>query len=249
MTRLAGKRVLITGGAGGQGASEATTFVDQGAQVVIADIDDERGGALADELGPAAHYVSLDVSSRRAWDEALARAVDLTGGLDVLINNAARYRAEAMAEATEASVDAILAVNLKGAYFGTQAVAEIMAPSGGGSIINVASTAGLVGHALHTVYGMSKAGLLGLTRASAAELSPYGIRVNALVPGAIAGQMLGASIPEARQHDSELWSSVPLRRVGEAEEVAQAAVFLASDESSYMTAAEIVVDGGATGVR
>lgn len=249
MTRLAGKRAFITGGAQGQGAAEARAFAREGAQVVIADLNGDLGRRTADELGGQVRFVPLDVTDKDSWASAVAQALGLMGGLDVLVNNAARYWTRPVLEETEDSLDAIFAVNLKGAYFGIQCVAPTMINSGGGSIINVSSVAGMVSHIDHSAYSMTKWGLRGVTRAAAAELATHRIRVNCLVPGAIAGPMLGISVPEDQQHDADMWTSIPMGRVGEPEEVAEAAVFLASNESSFMTATDLVVDGGSVGVR
>jgi 3alpha(or 20beta)-hydroxysteroid dehydrogenase len=247
MGRLAGKVAVITGGAGGHGAAEARAFVHEGARVVVADVAEEAGAALADEIGPGAEFVVLDVSSADAWDGVVQGVMERHSRLDVLVNNAARYWTRPLLEETPDRLDAIVAVNLRGPLLGIQACAPRMGETGGGSIINVSSTAGLTGYAGLGAYGMTKWGLRGLSRVAAAELSLLGIRVNTLIPGAIAGAMLETSVPPEVLADPAHWAGTPLGRAGRADEVAAAAVFLASDESSYMTAAELIVDGGATG--
>ncbi|PQP16095.1 SDR family NAD(P)-dependent oxidoreductase [Rhodococcus opacus] len=247
MSRLAGKTALVTGGAQGQGAAEARAFAREGARVVIADVNSELGLATAAEIGEDVRYTYLDVSDTDSWKQVVAEIDDDYGSLDVLVNNAARYWTRPILEESDDALDAIIGVNLKGAFLGIRAVAPLMIASGGGSIINVSSTAGVAGHAGHAAYGMTKWGIRGLTRVAAAELSPSRIRVNCLVPGAVTGPMLGVNIPDSEQRDPDRWTGLPLRRPGEPEEIAEGAVFLASDESSYITGTDLVLDGGATG--
>lgn len=247
MSRLAGKTALVTGGAQGQGAAEARAFAREGARVVIADVNSELGLATAAEIDGDVRYMHLDVADTGSWKQAVAAIDESYGGLNVLVNNAARYWARPILEESDDALDTIIAVNLKGAFLGIRAVAPLMIASGGGSIINVSSTAGVAGHAGHAAYGMTKWGIRGLTRVAAAELSPSRIRVNCLVPGAITGPMLGVNIPRSDQRNPDRWTALPLRRPGEPEEIAEGAVFLASDESSYVTGTDLVLDGGATG--
>jgi len=247
MSRLAGKVAVITGGARGQGAAEARAFAREGARVLIADVDSDLGTTTAAEIGGDVQFVHLDVSDTDSWKRIVATIENDYGRMDVLVNNAARYWTRPILEERDDAVDAMIAVNLRGAFLGIRAVAPLMIESGGGSIINVSSTAGLGGHCGHAAYGMTKWGLRGLTRVAAAELSPSKIRVNCLVPGAITGPMLGVNIPESKQRDPDLWNGLPLRRPGEPEEIAEGDVFLASDESSYITGTDLVLDGGATG--
>jgi 3alpha(or 20beta)-hydroxysteroid dehydrogenase len=247
MSRLAGKVALVTGGARGQGAAEARAFAREGARVLIADVEDELGATTAADIDGDVRFAHLDVSDSDSWKAVIATIETDFGRLDVLVNNAARYWTRSILEESDDALDAMIAVNLKGSFLGIRAAAPLMIDSGGGSIINVSSTAGLGGHVGHAAYGMTKWGLRGLTRVAAAELSPSNVRVNCLVPGAITGPMLGVNIPEQQQRDPDLWSGLPLRRPGEPEEIAEGAVFLASDESSYITGTDLVLDGGATG--
>lgn len=240
---LDGKVAVITGGARGQGAAEGAAFTRAGARVVIADVDAEAGQDTVVSFG--GDFVGLDVSDEAAWEVVLDGILASHGRIDILVNNAARYWTKALAEETVAGLDEILAVNLRGPFLGIRAVAKRMAH--GGSIINVSSTAGLTGYPGHGAYGMTKWALRGLTKVAAAELAPLGIRVNCLIPGAIAGQMLEQSVPREVLSDPAHWVGTPLGRAGHAEEVARAALFLASEDSSYLTGTELVVDGGATG--
>ena len=241
--RLAGKVAVITGGARGQGAAEAELFAREGAQVIVADVDVEAGRASAARAGGT--FVQLDVSSEEGWEVVLDGVLARHGRLDVLVNNAARYWTKPLAEETVAALDGILAVNLRGPFLGIRAAAKRMAD--GGSVVNVSSTAGTTGYPGHGAYGMSKWALRGLTKVAATEYAAAGIRVNCLIPGAIAGPMLEQSVPREVLADPAHWAGTPIARAGQPEEVARAALFLACDDSSYLTGAELVVDGGATG--
>ncbi|WP_116202511.1 SDR family NAD(P)-dependent oxidoreductase [Amycolatopsis circi] len=241
--RLEGKVAVITGGARGQGAAEGALFAREGARVIVADVDEEAGRAVAAGFGGT--FVRLDVSAEDGWEAALDGVVVRYGRLDVLVNNAARYRTKPLAEESVAALDGILAVNLRGPFLGIRAAAKRM--EHGGSIINVSSTAGMTGYPGHGAYGMSKWALRGLTKVAAAELAPQGIRVNCLIPGAIEGPMLEQSIPPELLADPAHWAGTPIGRAGRPDEVARAALFLASEDSSYLTGTELVVDGGATG--
>jgi 3alpha(or 20beta)-hydroxysteroid dehydrogenase len=238
--RLAGKVALVTGAARGQGAAEARLFVAEGARVVLCDVLEETGAEVARELGAeCARFVALDVSDERAWEAAVAQTVACFGRLDVLVNNAALHWRRSLLDETVEGLDRMLAVNARGAFLGIRTAAPAMRASGGGSIVNVSSTAGVAGYAERGAYAMSKWALRGLTRVAAIELAPDRIRVNALVPGGIRTAM----VPEADAPGR--WEGLPAGRVGEVEEIAAAALFLASDESSYTTGSDLVVDGGA----
>lgn len=245
--RLAGKVALITGAAQGQGAAEAKTFVREGCRVVLADVAVDAGETIAGQIGSVAEFVKLDVSDEAGWTAVVEAIMDRHGRLDVLVNNAARYWTRPLLEETAQDLESILAVNLRGPFLGIRAVAPRMAASSGGSIVNVSSTAGLTGFAGHGAYGMSKWALRGLTKVAAAELAELGIRVNCLIPGAVEGPMLERNLPAGALTDPDHWVGTPLRRAGRPAEIAEAALFLASDDSSYLTGAELVVDGGATG--
>jgi 3alpha(or 20beta)-hydroxysteroid dehydrogenase len=238
--RLAGKVAIITGAARGQGAAEARAFASEGASVVITDVLDTDLKAVAEEIGPNALAVTHDVSSEAAWAAVVQAAGETFGGVDILINNAAIYWTRPLLEENTADFERLLRVNLIGAMLGIQAVVPAMQARGGGSIVNIASFAGTRGIYGHGSYGMSKWALRGLSQTAAIELGNLGIRVNAVLPGSIDTAML----PVARAEFESRFGDVPLGRVGTVEEVAAAVLFLASDESSYLTGSELNVDGG-----
>jgi 3alpha(or 20beta)-hydroxysteroid dehydrogenase len=227
--RLSGKVALVTGAARGQGRAEAERFAAEGAVVVAADVLD------VGDLGG----VHLDVTSAESWAEAVGVAVARHGRIDVLVNNAGIHRLAPLDEMSEADFRQVLDVNLVGPYLGTRAVLGAMGE--GGSIVNVSSLNGLAGSARATAYTASKFGLRGLTRAAAVELGPRGIRVNAICPGVIRTPMVSYVVDE---HEDAIARGLPLRRIGEPADVAEAALFLASDESAWITGADITVDGG-----
>lgn len=243
MGRLDGKVAIVTGGARGQGAAEARQFVAEGAEVVIADILAEQGRRVADELGDAAVFVEADVSAETAWDEIVTAATSHFGRLDVLVNNAAILHQAAIEQTTRTDLDRVIAVNLVGPFLGIRAAAPIMRAQGNGSIINVSSIDGIVAMNGLGAYAASKFAVRGVTKVAALELGPYGIRVNALVPGTIATDMQGG-IDLTSEAAAGYFTHQAIPRAGRAEEVASAAVFLASDESSFCTGSELLVDGG-----
>ncbi|MFG2331225.1 glucose 1-dehydrogenase [Streptomyces sp. NPDC048604] len=239
MTSLDGKVVIVTGAARGQGAAEAALLTAAGARVVLTDVREEEGRAVAAGLGEAAAFVRHDVTSAEDWDRVAATATRTYGRLDALVNNAALWRTAPVQDETPENFELLLKVNLLGPFLGMRAVLPALREAGGGSIVNVSSTAGLVGIPGHAAYGSSKFGLRGLTRSSALDLAPYGIRVNSVHPGAIDTPM---TAPVAGRD----WSHVPLGRMGRPEEVGVLIAFLVSDASSYVTGTEFTVDGGLT---
>ncbi|MBD5804991.1 3-alpha-(or 20-beta)-hydroxysteroid dehydrogenase [Azoarcus sp. Aa7] len=245
MGRIEGKTAIVTGGARGMGEATVRRFVAEGGRVVIADVLDSEGHALADELGTAAHFVHLDVSDAAAWKACVAQAVERFGGVDVLVNNAGICLVGTIVDLDPATFQKVLAVNLTGAFLGMQAVAPQMFARGKGSIINISSTEGLHGTNGMAAYGSSKWGLRGLTKVAAMEFGPRGVRVNSVHPGAVDTPMAGTDVVPA-----EVWERVfrrqPIQRIGRPEEVANVSLFLASDESTYLCGAEIAVDGGMT---
>ena len=236
MDRVSGKVALISGGARGLGAAMARRLVEEGAQVVIGDVLDEEGTALAAELGEVCRYVHLDVTRAQQWDTAVARAVEEFGGLDVLVNNAGIVNFGPIEEYTLESWNSIIAINLTGVFLGIKAAVPVIIRSRAGSIINVSSTAGLQGYEALPGYVAAKFGVRGLTKAVALDLGKYNVRVNSVHPGAIATPMTaGLELPQ---------NHVALHRVGQPTEVANLVLFLASDESSFSTGAEFLTDGG-----
>ena len=236
MGRVEGKVVLISGGARNIGGATARMLVAEGARVVIGDLLDEEGAALAQELGEAARYVHLDVTSEEDWAAAVAFAVAEFGKLDVLFNNAGIFNGGQLQRYGREQWQQMLDVNLTGAFLGMKAAADAIIAAGGGSIINTSSIEGLRGTPWAHGYVASKWGLTGLTKSAAMELAPHGVRVNSIHPGRI-------STPATDQMPENL-IPIPLGRPGRPEEVAAFAVFLASDESSFATGSEFVVDGG-----
>ncbi|KZS64219.1 MAG: glucose 1-dehydrogenase [Mycobacterium pseudokansasii] len=236
MGRVDNKVALISGGARGMGASHARLLVTEGAKVVIGDILDEQGRALAGDLGPAARYVHLDVTQPGQWTAAVETAVGEFEKLDVLVNNAGIINYGPLKTFDLTKWQQILDVNVTGTLLGIQAVIDPMIAAGGGSIINVSSIEGLRGAAWVHGYVTSKWAVRGLTKSAALELAPNNIRVNSIHPGLIRTPMT-AKLPQDMLH-------IPLGRPGEPEDVSTFVLFLASDESSYATAAEFVIDGG-----
>lgn len=234
--RVAGKVALISGGARNIGGASARALVAEGAKVVIGDLLDEEGKALADELGESARYVHLDVTSDEDWRAAVAFAVAEFGRLDVLFNNAGIFNGGMLQRYKRALWQEMLDVNLTGPFLGMRAATDALIAAGGGSIINTSSIEGLRGTPWAHGYVASKWGLTGLTKSAAMELAPRGIRVNSLHPGRI-------STPATDAMPEDL-IPIPLGRPGRPEEVAAFVVFLASDESSFATGSEFVVDGG-----
>jgi 3alpha(or 20beta)-hydroxysteroid dehydrogenase len=248
MGRLAGKVALITGAAQGQGAAAARAFVAEGAKVVVADIADDAGKALTDELNAAtpdaAYYRHLDVSSETEWESAVNEAVETFGGIDVLVNNAGILHFSELARTSLEEYERVVRINQFGTFLGMRAVADHMAERGGGSILNSSSIEGLGGMPLLIAYSASKFAIRGMTKVAAMELGPKGIRVNSVHPGMIdTGMIRDLAGEEGMRFGAE---KVALKRVGTPDDVAGLYVFLASDESSYCTGGEYTCDGGAT---
>ncbi len=238
MTRLTGRTIIITGASHGQGAAEARACVAEGATVIATDIDDERGNALAAEIG--ASYLHLDVSDDRQWAQVMETTVDRHGGLDGLVNNAAIFAAQPLLTAEPETTQRVWEINQLGTWLGMRRAAPAMEASGGGSIVNISSIAAMGGYPAGA-YTASKWAVRGMTKTAAKEFAGMGIRVNSVHPGIIDTAMLDGTPPERR---AELAASVPLGRVGRVDDVVGPVIFLLSNEAAYMTGAELVVDGG-----
>ena len=236
MGRLEGKVAIISGASRGQGEAEARLFVREGAQVVIADILDDQGEALAKELGDDARFVHLDVSDEHAWVDALEFTLTDFGRVDVLVNNAAVHHVVKLEDETVDGFERMFRVNLLGTFLGMRTCAPELRKTGHGSIVNISSAAGMIGFLGHGAYGASKWGVRGLTKVAAMELGPE-IRVNSVHPGPIETDMLPLGNPDRFRH-------LPLGRTGKPTEVAELVLFLASDASSYITGGEFAVDAG-----
>ena len=251
MGRLDGKVALITGAASGMGRIAAELFAGEGARVMLADVTDEAGRAAAEAIGVSgreAAFVHTDVSKPDEIEAAVRSAVERFGALNVLYNNAGIFPADdgSVTETSEQTWDRVMDINLKGVFLGCKYAIPAMIESGGGSIINVASFVALVGAATPQIaYTASKGGVLSMTREIAVEFARKGIRANALCPGPIETPLLAELLADPVRRERRL-VHIPVGRFGQAEEIAQAALFLASDESSFVTGATFVVDGGIT---
>ena len=247
--RLEGKVALISGGARGQGAAEAKLFAGEGAQVVFGDILDDLGKqveAEIHEVGGEALYIHLDVTNAADWASAVEAAVSRYGRLDVLVNNAGITIRKNVEDTTEEDWDRIMAINAKGVFLGTKQAIPAMRESGGGSIVNISSTAGLVGSPYSGAsYAATKGAVRLFTKATAIQYAKEGIRCNSVHPGLLETPMTQDMLADAA-HREERTQRIPLGRVGTAEDVAYGVLYLASDESSFVTGSELVIDGGAT---
>jgi 3alpha(or 20beta)-hydroxysteroid dehydrogenase len=241
MGRLDGKVAIITGAARGQGAAEARLFAAEGARVVVADVLDDEGKAVAAEIGDAAVYTHLDVTDEGQWADAVALAERTFGPVTVLVNNAGILLFQAVHKTELDDFDRILRVNVHGVFLGMKAVTPSMEKAGGGSIVNISSTAGLQGLPYLAAYVASKWAVRGLTKSAAIDLGHKGIRVNSVHPGGIDTPMVAGT-----SGDAPFYKRLPVARMGSADESARAVLFLASDEASYIAGAELAVDGGAT---
>jgi len=239
---LNGRVCIVTGGAQGIGEACVRRFAREGAHTVIADVDDARGQALAAELG--ALYVRCDVGDKAAVDALVAATLAAHGRIDVLVNNAGIFRAADFLEVTEADFDAVLRVNLKGAFLVGQAVAREMAKAGNGAIVNMSSVNGTLAIPTISSYNVSKGGINQLTRVMALALADRGIRVNAVAPGTIATELAAKAVLTSEEAKARIMSRTPMKRLGEPGEIADAVAYLASDAASYITGEIVVVDGG-----
>jgi NAD(P)-dependent dehydrogenase (short-subunit alcohol dehydrogenase family) len=239
---LQNKVTIITGGAQGIGAACAERFAHEGARVVLADVDDARGNALAKELG--AMYVHCDVGDKIDVDAMVQKTLAKHGRIDVLVNNAGIFKAAPFLDVTEEDFDAVIRVNLKGAFLVAQAVAREMVKTGGGSVVNMSSVNAVMAIPSIASYNMSKGGINQLTRAMALALADQGVRVNAVAPGTIATELAAKAVLTSEDAKARILSRTPMKRLGTPDEIADVVAYLASDASSYLTGEIITADGG-----
>lgn len=247
MTRFDNRTVLITGAAGGMGSSHARGFHAEGANVVITDIRDDAGHALAAELGDRAHYVHLDVTSVADWATAVAETESRFGPISVLVNNAGILARTSLIEDGElGNWNEVIGVNLTGTYLGIQAAAPSLRRAGGGSIVNIASTSGHVGTGLIAPYVASKWGVRGLTRTAAIELGRDGVRVNSIDPGVVDTPLITEPLHPGAAPVSDYYSpdAFAIKRLAQPQDITNLLLFLASDEASFITGSEHISDGG-----
>ncbi|MCU1479324.1 MAG: fabG3 [Subtercola sp.] len=233
---------IVTGAARGMGKAEATLFIEEGATVILTDINDAEGAALADSLGDRAEYVQHDVGDEEEWAELVRHVEQTHGRVDVLVNNAGISIAGLIEDFPLEDFDLMVRVNQRGVLLGMRSVIAPMRRAGGGSIINIASDAAMRAEPEHVVYSGTKFAVRGMTQVAAGELAADGIRVNVIHPG-------GADTPMLQQSNSAertawLVDRIPLKRLAEPREIAEMALFLASKSASYITGADFVVDGG-----
>ncbi len=239
---LQGRVCIVTGGAQGIGAACVRRFAQEGALAVIVDIDDARGQALAAELG--ALYLHCDVGDKAQVDALVSRTMQAHGRIDVLVNNAGIFKAADFLDVTEADFDAVLRVNLKGAFLMGQAAAREMAKAGRGAIVNMSSVNGVLAIPTIASYNVSKGGINQLTRVMALALADKGVRVNAVAPGTIATELAAKAVLTSEDAKARIMSRTPMKRLGEPQEIADTVAYLASDAASYITGEIVVVDGG-----
>ena len=242
--RLEGKVALITGGASGMGQSEAVIFAKEGAKVVVADVLEAEGQQVADGLGKMGRFVRLDVTSELAWQEAIAATLSQFGKLDVLVNNAGISGTFDPDTLSTSAWDRLMEVNAKGTFLGMKHAIPVMEKAGGGAIVNISSVSGFVGQkGIHMAYNASKGAVRLMTKSAAVQYAWSGIRVNSVHPGVMPAMRTSKATADPAFREQML-AGVPMRRPGRVEEVAYAVLFLASDEASYITGTELVVDGG-----
>ena len=247
MGKLDGKVALISGAARGQGEAEARVFVAEGASVVLGDVLEDQAKAVADDLGERAVAVRLDVTDEDSWKEAVATAEREFGRLDVLVNNAGVAGYSPIADMPLEAYLRIVNVNQIGPFLGMKTAIPLLQRDGGGAIVNTSSIAGVQGFAGTAAYASSKWALRGMSKVAALELASLGIRVNSIYPGSVDTPMLRPDALEGALIDmSDVIAGIPMKRMASADEIARLVLFLACDDSSYCTGAEIVVDGGVT---
>ena len=248
MGRLDNKVAVISGAGKGQGAFEAALFAKEGAKVVLADINIESCESNVQDIvkeGGVASATHLDVTSSESWIKCIQFTMEKYQSLDILVNNAGIYSKIPIEEASDEEFDLIISVNLKGVFLGTKYAIPEMRNSGGGSIVNISSTAGLVGNQGGGAYGASKGGVRLFTKFTAIQHASDNIRANSVHPGPVDTDMIADNLSTAEGRQNSI-SRIPIGRIGTIEDVAMGVLFLASDESSYMTGSELVIDGGIT---
>lgn len=252
MDRVKGKVAIVTGGAGGLGSAEASLLAKEGASVVVSDIDEaaiEKVAGAINSRGEKALFIKHDVTSEADWSRAIGKALDAFGRLDVLVNNAGVIIYKKIEDTSLAEWRWLMSVNLDGVFLGTKFAIEAMKKTGGGSIINISSTAGLIGNTDASAYHASKGGVRLFSKAAAIECSKagygYNIRVNSIYPGVINTAMADALKQDEKKYNTAL-SWHPIGHFGEPEDVAYGVLYLASDESKFLTGSELVIDGGWT---
>ncbi|OLT38033.1 3-alpha-hydroxysteroid dehydrogenase [Actinomadura sp. CNU-125] len=246
MGQLDGKVALITGGARGMGKAHVRRFVAEGAKVVFGDVLEEEGAKLAADIGDDVRFVRMDVTNPDDWENAVRTAVDAFGALNVLVNNAGIMRHKRIEDMAVEEFKQVLEVNLVGQWLGVKSVTAAMRDAGGGSIVNVSSTEGFIGASGLAAYSASKFGIRGLTKAAARELGADDIRVNSIHPGGVLTQLsLQEDVVAATADSADAFmNALPLKRMGKTKEVSGLVVYLASDDSSYCSGSEVLVDGG-----
>jgi NAD(P)-dependent dehydrogenase (short-subunit alcohol dehydrogenase family) len=246
--RLENKVALISGGARGMGAVEAKLFAKEGAKVIIGDMLEDEGRkveAEINEAGGECAFVVLDVSDEDAWRKAVDEAVSRYGKLDILVNNAGIYRAHNVEETTADEWDQVMDINAKGVFLGTKHAIPAMRDAGGGSIVNISSVAGLTGSKVTSAYNASKGAVRLLTKSTAIQYAADGIRANSVHPGTIETPMTEGFLADDAARQDRM-DRTPIGRLGRPEDVAYGALYLASDEASFVTGSELVIDGGRT---
>jgi len=249
MGRLEDKVALISGGARGMGAVDAKLFAGEGARVVIGDVLDDEGRkteAQINEIGGECLFVHLDVTSESSWEQAVAATVARFGKLDILVNNAGIFRTEGVEETSGELWDQVMEINAKGVFLGTKLAIPEMRKAGGGSIVNISSVAGLTGGTGSAAYRASKGAVRLFTKSTAIQYAKEDIRANSVHPGIIETPMTAPNLMADQERRDRSAARHPLGRVGQPEDVAYGVLFLASDESSFMTGSELVIDGGLT---
>jgi len=249
MGRVQAKVAIITGAARGQGEATARLFANEGAKVMLTDLLEAEGEAVADEIGDAACFERHDVTSEQDWKHVVSTAVERFGRLDILVNNAGIMQRTPVVDCSLEEFKGVLDVNLVGPFLGMKTCAPVMHQTGGGAIVNISSIQGIVGRAGTPGYTASKFGLRGLTKTAALEFGALGVRVNSVHPGGVDTPLIQDAVPGVKITSEMLdagHANLPIPRCGRPEDIAPTSLFLASDEAAYITGTELIVDGGMT---